>query len=272
MAPAVVRPSHLESVAASGGMTKKPSAVVIVSMLLTACGGTEHNTNLDPDSGVGSGSGSSSGSGSGYTMTTRTGSCETLVSPQALPLGGLTHVTDIFDLPHAVPFWDETAGRIAVAEQGQLFLFPATGSTSITTLVDPVAIPSPMAPNGFVAPLWMFHLSFVPSRSEIDASRSSDHITIQWMDFAIGTVNADQASHVTMQVRLFDAGSIELDYCRLEPGSQPTTTISGDHAVIGIESPDGTRGVQAGAFTAGTATIATGYTFTRISPPAGRPT
>jgi|GEM_PF-4655016 len=197
-------------------------------------------------------------------MTTRVGGCETLVSPQVLPLGGLTHVTNIVGLPRPVPFWDETAGRFAVAEQGQLLLFPATGSTSITTLVDPVAIPSSMAPDGFIAPFWMFHLQYVSSRSEIDASQSSDHVTIQWKDFAIGTVNADQSSHVTMQVRLFDSGSIEIDYCRLEAGSQPTTTISGDHAVVGIESPDGTKGVQAGAFTAGTATIGTGYTFTRM--------
>ncbi|CAN5909847.1 hypothetical protein BH11MYX2_BH11MYX2_12620 [soil metagenome] len=32
-------------------------------------------------------------------------------------------------------------------------------------------------------------------------------------------------------------------------------------AVIGIESPDGTMGVQAGAFTAGTASLTTNYVF-----------
>ena len=65
-----------------------------------------------------------------------------------------------------------------------------------------------------------------------------------------------------MQVKPFDTGAIELHYCQLEPGSQTTDLASGDHAVIGIESPDGTKGVQAGAFTAGTATTATAYRFT----------
>ncbi len=198
----------------------------------------------------------------GYALTTAPGGCDTLSNPQALPLGGFTHVTDIVDLPTAIPFWDETAGRMAVAEQGQLFLFPAAGATTITTLVDPVAIPSADDPDGFIAPFWMFHLSAVPDRSEIAAAVQSDHLTVQWTDFALGGITADTTSHVTLQVRLFGTGAIELAYCRLEPGAQPASLASGDHAVVGIESPDGSHGAQAGAFTAGTAATGTGYRFT----------
>lgn len=241
-----------------------------ILMCLVACGGggdDSNHTGDAPDAGTGSGTGSGSGSGSGsaitgYSMTTIAGSCDPLSSPQVLPLGGFTHVTDVYDLPSPVPFWTETAGRMAVAEQGQLFLFPASGSTDLTTLVDPIAIPSTMAPNGFVAPFWMFHLSYVAMRSEIDAATVAGHVTIQWNDFAIGGITADQASHVTIQVKLFATGAIELHYCQLDPGGQPAALASGDHAVIGVESPDGAKGVQAGAFTAGTATTASAYRFT----------
>ncbi len=238
---------------------------------VAGCGnGSNHQPEVDArphvDSGSGFGSGSGSGSGSGaitgYTMTTKTGSCDTLASPQVLPMGGLSHATGIYSLPTAVPFWDQTAGRMAVTEQGQLFLFPASGATNITTLVDPVAIPSLSDPDGFITPLWMFHLSFVSSRSEIRAAQTSDHITIEWSDFAIGGVLPDQTSHITMQVKLFTTGVIELAYCQLAPGAQTADLASGSRAVIGIESPDGTMGVQAGAFTAGTASLTTGYVFT----------
>jgi len=87
-------------------------------------------------------------------------------------------------------------------------------------------------------------------------------VTIQWNDFAIGGITPDQTSHVTLQVKLFSTGVVELHYCQLVAGSQPATLASGDHAVIGIESPDGTKGVQAGAFTAGKATTALAYRFT----------
>jgi len=195
-------------------------------------------------------------------MSTIAGNCDALASPQVLPIGGFTHVTDIYDLPISIPFWTETAGRMAVAEQGQLFLFPASGSTDITTLVDPLAIPSTMAPNGFIAPFWMFHLSYLDMRSEIDAASVAGHVTIQWNDFAIVGITPDQTSHVTLQVKLFSTGVVELHYCQLVAGGQPATLASGDHAVIGIESPDGTKGVQAGAFTAGKATTASAYRFT----------
>src|SRR3569832_1905845 len=162
----------------------------------------------------------------------------------------------------SIPFWTETAGRMAVAEQGQLFLFPSSGSTDITTLVDPLAIPSTMAPNGFIAPFWMFHLSYIDMRSEIDAATGGGHVTIQWNDFANKNNKPKQTTHKTLQVKLCSTGVVELHYCQLVAGSQPATLASGDRAVIGIESPDGTKGTQAGAFTAGTATTASGSRFT----------
>ena len=88
------------------------------------------------------------------------------------------------------------------------------------------------------------------------------HLTVEWRDFAIGGVTADQTSHITMQVKLFFNGVLELAYCQLAPGAQGASLASGSDAVIGIESPDGSMGVQAGAFTAGKASVTTGYVFT----------
>jgi hypothetical protein len=195
-----------------------------------------------------------------YSVDRITGSCDPLTAPTSIALVGLVHATDVTDLPASFAYFAETATRFSVAEQGYVMLFDAS-SADITTLVDPAQIPSTEAPNGFVAPLWEFHLSFVPDRSEIDLATVGDHAVIMWSDFAIGSVVADPTSHITMQVKLFADRHIEMHYCTLDPGQTTTGDETGARGAVGIESPDGTHGVSVG-FDESVATTAQAIRFT----------
>lgn len=196
-----------------------------------------------------------------YAVTQVPTSCDTLGSPTVLPLLGLIHATDVYALPAPWPFFDTTRTRFSVAEQGQLLLFDSTHA-DITTLVDPAQIPSVDPPNGFVAPLWTFAVLFVPQRSVINAQVVGRHTTVEWNDFAIGAGVPELTSHLTFQVKLFDDGAIELHYCQLDPGRTTAThDEAGARASVGIESPDGTKGVSVGFWQDGTTTTAHGYRF-----------
>ncbi len=195
-----------------------------------------------------------------YTMSTIAGACSTLTSPQTLPLLGLVHATDIYNLPAPFPFFGTSRTRFAVAEQGYVLLFDSTNA-DVTTLVDPAQIPTADAPNGFVAPLWTFHLAYVDPRSAIRAASQNGDTIIEWTDFAVGTPLPDPSSHVTMQAKLLHDGAIELHYCRLEPGQNTQDEERGAKGSIGIESPDGMKGVSAG-FHMAVAQTATAFRFT----------
>ena len=233
---------------------------LFVTAALAACSSPSPPT-TNPDAGVEPDGGHATPDGSvthpdashvtTYAMTTIANHCDTLASPTVLPLLGLIHSTDAYSLPGAFPFFDTQRTRFAVTEQGQLLLFDPN-HTNIT-ITDPVQIPSSAAPNGFIAPLWTFHLSFVDARSAIRAAvvGTDQHAVIEWNDFAIGAVVPDQASHITMQVKLFATGVIELHYCTLAPGATTTHDETGARGSVGIESPDGTTGESAGFQTQG---------------------
>lgn len=195
-----------------------------------------------------------------YTKSTIPGACDTLASPQTLPVLGFAHATDVYSLPSPFPFFGTSRTRYAVAEQGYVMLFDSM-TADITTLVEPAQIPTADAPNGLIAPLWTFHLSYVPNRSAFRAAVASDHLTIEWTDFAIGSIIADTTSHITLQAKLFGSGVIELHYCTLNRGATMTGDETGAAGSVGIESPDGTKGVS-GGFLQAVATTTSALRFT----------
>lgn len=232
-----------------------------ILVLLAACGGSSsHSSDAPNGTHDGPAAHDAPSTATSYTMSTIAGACSTLASPQTLPLLGLVHATDAYDLPAAFPFFGTQRTRFAVVEQGQVLLFDSQ-NTDITTLVDPVQIPSTDKPNGFVAPLWTFHLAYVDQRSAIRAETQSGDVIIEWTDFAVGTPFPDPISHVTMQAKLLHDGAIELHYCQLEPGQNTQNEEHGAKGSIGIESPDGTKGFSAG-FQMAAAQTATAFRFT----------
>jgi hypothetical protein len=149
--------------------------------------------------------------------------------------------------------------RFSIIEQGQVLLF-GDGPTNITTLIDPEKIPSTATPNGMLAPLWSFHLAQgINSKVYMFDATSPNRIVFQWTDFYVGF---SRQGDVTLQALLYDDGKIEFDYCQLDGGSLSEGEETGAFASIGIESPDGTSGVDASFRQANAVDVNTLLTFT----------
>jgi hypothetical protein len=228
--------------------------------LIAACGGSSSSSH-SPDAAHPSdahGSGDTPAAATGYKLDTIPANCEAVTSPQVLTLD-FVGATDPASLPTAVSFFGAQRTRFSMLEHGQLLLFDS--QTSDITIDDAAQIPTAAEPNGFIAPLWTFHLRYVTNRSELDEQLQADHVVFQWKDFALGQVVADQMSHITIQAKLFNDGRIELHYCTLNPGATTNHDEAGASASIGIESPDGARGVSVG-FHQQLVSTASAYRFT----------
>src|SRR5436305_1245490 len=80
-------------------------------------------------------------------------------------------------------------------------------------------------------------------------------------DAAVGTPFPDQPSHVTRQAKVLHDGAIKMHYCQRAGNQSAQADEQGMNGSIGIESPDGTKGLSAGFHTAAAHTDAA-YRFT----------
>ena len=132
------------------------------------------------------------------------------------------------DLPFAFPFYGETYDDVAVISNG--FLNFAGSQTTFTN----AAIPTPAAPNGIIAPFWD-DLNPLEGGTVYHEDQGDGSFIVQWDDVPRYSQSGGLPG-VTFQAILYADGRALFQY-----EDMPGTTTS---ATIGIESPDGSDGLQ----------------------------
>lgn len=206
---------------------------------------------LPGDEGV-DGGGMDAGSADAGTLPTKTlitAACDTLGSPSVLmDANGLVNQLDeaftaVTTLPFSLDYFGESATHFAASSNGFLQFFSSAAGTPTQGSVSP--IPTSGAPDGVVAPFWddLTNADTSAIRAETFGTTGARRYTIEWSDwmFYFGS----GVERVTFQVKFFEADSaIEFHYCSLEANGASTSYEQGFAASVGLESLDGTRGVQ----------------------------
>ena len=190
--------------------------------------------------------------GSGLPVKTLiTGSCDTLVSPSTLltTSGGSVvlqnKLTPIAALPFTFKFYGTDMTHFVASSNGYVQLFPS-GSGTATQVFSPPSLPNAATPNGVLAPFWDYLSSANGTflRSETFGTASARHLTLEWTDWTF-FFSVLQNERITFQVKLYEtSNAVEFHYCKLDANGEVDEYEKGSFAVVGIESPDGTKGVQ----------------------------
>lgn len=112
----------------------------------------------------------------------------------------------------------------------------------------PSAYPTTGNINGVVAPFWDDLLGFWTDSEvytqrvgpNVDPFAAAPHWIIQWTEWSTYTSSASSADRLNFQVKLFDDGSLEIHYGRMESGSS-SQYGSGIYANTWIENAAGTQ-------------------------------
>lgn len=189
-----------------------------------------------------------------YTVGMVTSACDDLSSAAVLPLGKYTHVTAYTDLPFPFPLFGDAATRFVIAEHGHVYL--GGPDLFVSVAGEPQQPPNEAIPNGWVAPFWDPHLTYVPGvRGDVRVmaigTGDDERLVIGYNDFTLAFPSKDIPDpdiHLSFQVALLrQSEAIEFRYCELKPGPNATKKllkrVHGAGAGIALESADGTRGI-----------------------------
>jgi hypothetical protein len=189
-----------------------------------------------------------------YTISTIASACADMSQATKLAIQPLIYITETQSLPFPFPFYGDIIKRIVVENFGKAFLF-TNNSLDITVATEAQAIPSTEKPNGFLAPLWDAKINYyIGNNIEEPVSSvrvgsigtgSGQKYVVEWNAFCVAfTIVPDPTSKITYQAQLYPNGVVEYHYCELTPGTDTTGRATGSQASIGLESLDGTKGVQ----------------------------
>lgn len=169
--------------------------------------------------------------------------CDDMTGSTVVPgATGDDAVSAAADLPFTFPFFGAPQLEYTVSTNGLLQLFPSLPATGNNTLEN-AAIPTPGAPDGFVAAFWddLFAESTSQASTRVFGATPSRRFVVEWRGFS--NYN-DRAARMTFQAKLFETtGVIELHYCAITAGMMAPLATGGS-ATVGIESPDGRSGRQ----------------------------
>lgn len=192
-----------------------------------------------------------------YTVTAMSGACDSFTGATVTPLLDGTTTPAIADdvssgtlaLPFAFSSFGTPVTHYSVSSNGFLQLYTSSaGLGAAASSNDP--IPTSFEPNGVVAPFWddldpTDNPGVARVVGAVFGTGSMRRFTVQWEAVPLYSV---PGSLVTVQARLYETTNvIELHACSLTAGTDPLDVDRerGLSASVGIESPDGTDGVQA---------------------------
>lgn len=185
-----------------------------------------------------------------YALTRIPSACDATDAATAVPyVSGAT-----LPLPIAFRYFGEVMTSWTPGFHGTLRLW-AGPTGGVTSMMDPVALPSTFVPSRTIAPFW--------DRFRADSSTPlywrvvegpARHLTVAWPSFPF--LDADE--RVTFQAKLFEAsGVIEFHYCDV----RGATRASGLTASVGLQGVTGLEGVGV-SFRAASIDATTAFRFT----------
>ena len=158
------------------------------------------------------------------------------------------------NLPFSFPYYGQSYTQIGIVGNGYLDI-PAAQIG-----YNNVAIPNPGEPNGIIAPYWddLDPGAGGTIRGITVGTAPNRIFVVEWN----GVPRYGVASSCTFEVLLHESGKIVFQY-----GAMSGTSVYGASATIGIESPDGSQGVQYSYNLAGAVANGTSITFDTTKPP-----
>jgi hypothetical protein len=196
---------------------------------------------------------------------------KTTIAAACVPLGmsAVTHsivgddvATSFAALPFAFTAFGAPVTAYAVSSNGNLQLDAMLGSTGSTSFSN-TAIPTPLAPNGMVAALWddlEVRSGITTVQSETQGVPGSRRFVTAWQD---SLFLSSPMERLTFQIHLLEGSNvIEIHYCSLAANGGDVARTSGGSATVGIESADGTRGLEHSLNTANSIMTGLGLRFT----------
>ncbi len=195
-----------------------------------------------------------------YVVTPITAACDDLTGGATVAMTSTTSddtYSAIAALPFTLPYFNATASHYSVSTNGLMQLWTSSSGSPASPYAN-LAMSS--APNGAVAPFWD-DLGFPSGQSYgVVAREITDTLgrrfVVQWTNYADYSA---LTARLTFQVKLFQAGSIEMHYCSMTNSNTTSSRHLGDSATVGVRAIDGANNVQVGANTAGLTRPATGY-------------
>lgn len=205
-----------------------------------------------------------------YALTRMAGQmCDTV--PAMTPILANTTGDDVNSAPAAMPFalrfYGANYTHMSVSSNGFMQLGvaappinPFGGGPSAAH----VAIPTPGAPEPFIAPFWSDLRDVVGGGSGVQVftvgAAPNRRYVLHWNNV---THFNSTTIRLSFQVRLYETTNvIETVYCTVTPGMDNANRATGSQATIGIENANGTDGVEAAFDNAMAIAAGTMYRFT----------
>ncbi len=201
-----------------------------------------------------------------YTKTTFTASC------QMLSAAAVTHAivgddlaTAFLALPFPFTYFGTPVSTYAASTNGNVQLSTADAGVGDTSYVN-AAIPTPSGLNGMVAALWddlTTEASVMPAptvKSETFGPMGARRFVTEWAGVMF---LSSPTERLTFQVHLLEGTNVvELHYCTLAANGGDVNRTSGSSATVGLESLDGSRGVEHSFDTPSSISTGLGLRFT----------
>jgi hypothetical protein len=146
-------------------------------------------------------------------------------------------------LPFTAPFFRASMTHFQVTTNGVLHLWPsASAPQPFGAASGNTPLPTANQPNSMVAALWddLFAPTGSAVRTQELGTGADRRVVFEWSGFQFDRV---VDSMLTFQVKLFESGVVEIHYCDLTPGTDPSRATGGS-ATVGLENALGTHGTQ----------------------------